>query len=232
MAIVLIARPHGLLGRPQVAARGAAAEPEAPIRPASRTARDSWRRRSPRADRVAVVGALVALCAGARRRCADRGAVRHQPAFHHGPGRHGVVRPRRLFRPRRLRRGFGGEMARRADGRRSRCGPGRGRARRACCSAGSRSGCPASISPCLRSPLPRSSGRSCSNGRSLPAAPMACSASGRASPSIGFPHSFFSRLCSSSPAFCCCGACCSRRSATPCARAAIRRCERRPSAST
>ncbi len=37
MAIVLIARPHGLLGRPQVAARGTAAEPEAPIRPASRT---------------------------------------------------------------------------------------------------------------------------------------------------------------------------------------------------
>ncbi|MFY9893614.1 MAG: ABC transporter permease [Xanthobacteraceae bacterium] len=37
MAIVLIARPHGLLGRPQVAARGAAAELEAPIRPASRT---------------------------------------------------------------------------------------------------------------------------------------------------------------------------------------------------
>ncbi len=36
MAIVLIARPHGLLGRPQAAARGAAAEPEAPIRPASR----------------------------------------------------------------------------------------------------------------------------------------------------------------------------------------------------
>ena len=29
-------------------------------------------------------------------------AVRRQPAFHHGPGRHGVVRPCRLFRPRRL----------------------------------------------------------------------------------------------------------------------------------
>ncbi len=29
-------------------------------------------------------------------------AVRRQPALHHGPGRHGVVRPRRLFRPRRL----------------------------------------------------------------------------------------------------------------------------------
>jgi len=47
MAIVLIARPHGLLGRPQVAARGAAAEPEAPIRPASRT--------------VAVLGVAVLL---------------------------------------------------------------------------------------------------------------------------------------------------------------------------
>ena len=47
MAIVLIARPHGLLGRPQVAARGAAAEPEAPIRPASRT--------------VAILGVVVLL---------------------------------------------------------------------------------------------------------------------------------------------------------------------------
>ncbi len=47
MAIVLIARPHGLLGRPQVAARGAAAEPEAPIRQASRT--------------VAVLGVAVLL---------------------------------------------------------------------------------------------------------------------------------------------------------------------------
>jgi branched-chain amino acid transport system permease protein len=47
MAIVLIARPHGLLGRPQVAARGAAAEPEAPIRPASRT--------------VAIIGVVVLL---------------------------------------------------------------------------------------------------------------------------------------------------------------------------
>ena len=47
MAIVLIARPHGLLGRPQVAARGGAAEPEAPIRPASRT--------------VAILGVVVLL---------------------------------------------------------------------------------------------------------------------------------------------------------------------------
>ena len=36
----------------------------------------------------------------------------------------------------------------------------------------------------------------------------------------------------SSPAYCCCGAFCSRRSATPCAPAATRRCARRRSAST
>ena len=36
MAVVLIARPQGLLGRPQIAARGGGAI-EAPIRPASRT---------------------------------------------------------------------------------------------------------------------------------------------------------------------------------------------------
>jgi len=35
MAIVLIVRPHGLLGRPQIAVRGAA-EPDVPIRPASK----------------------------------------------------------------------------------------------------------------------------------------------------------------------------------------------------
>ena len=34
MAVVLIARPHGLLGRPQITVRGTA-EPDAPIRPAS-----------------------------------------------------------------------------------------------------------------------------------------------------------------------------------------------------
>ena len=37
MAVVLIARPQGLLGRPQIAARGTGAI-EAPIRPASRAA--------------------------------------------------------------------------------------------------------------------------------------------------------------------------------------------------
>ncbi len=232
MAIVLIARPHGLLGRPQVAARGAAAEPEAPIRPASRT--------------VAILGVVVllvliaspllaqrfTLCLGARRRCADRGAVRHQPAFHHGPGRHGLVRPRRLFRPRRLRCRFGGEMARRADGPRSRRGSGRGRAWRVAVRL-------------VRGPSVRCLSRH-AHARLCPDClvdrfPMAgvyrrlqWRARRLAERSIrsAFRHSFFSRLCSSSPAFCCCGACCSRRSATPCAPAAIRRCGRRRSAST
>ena len=39
-----------------------------------------------------------------RDRHAGRGAVRGEPALHHGAGRHAFVRPRRLFRPRRLRR--------------------------------------------------------------------------------------------------------------------------------
>ncbi len=101
MAVVLIARPQGLLGRPQIAVRGGGAI-EAPIRPASR---------------ALVIASIIvllvllclpliarssALCAGARRRCADRGSVRDQPAFHHGAGRHAFLRPCRLFRPWRL----------------------------------------------------------------------------------------------------------------------------------
>ena len=50
MAVVLIVRPHGLLGRPQIAVRGTA-EPDAPIRPASKAMRDVCLRRAPRADR-------------------------------------------------------------------------------------------------------------------------------------------------------------------------------------
>ena len=49
---------------------------------------------------------------GARHRRADRGPVRHQPAFHHGPGRHAFVRPCRLFRPWRLRRSAAGQVRR------------------------------------------------------------------------------------------------------------------------
>ena len=75
-------------------------------------------------------------------------AVRRQPAFHHGAGRHGVVRPRRLFRPRRLCR-------RRCCSRRPACrwswrcaGAVRRRPVRRWSSAGSACACRASISRC------------------------------------------------------------------------------------
>ena len=105
MAVVLIARPYGLLGRPQ----GAVAR----LRPRARTrcgprpwrsscrsrgaARDCSRCRSPRqlSPYALVLGidVLIAIL------FAD------SPAFHHGTGRHAFVRPCRLFRPRGLRRG-------------------------------------------------------------------------------------------------------------------------------
>ena len=147
MAVVLIVRPYGLLGRAQGAVRSIA-EPEEPIRPAT--------------PLLKVLGGVVlalllclpllaqtsALSADPRHRRADRGDLRHLAAFHHGSGRHAFLRPRRLFRPRRLWRGAAGEMAwpcrwgwRSLPRRWSRL-PAR------CCSAGSRCGCPASISPC------------------------------------------------------------------------------------
>ena len=147
MAVVLIARPQGLLGRPQIArtryrsARGADPSGFA-------LAGHPQRRRVARAVRVAALGAVLALCAGARHRRADRGAVRHQPAFHHGARRDAFVRPCRLFRPRRVWRGAGGEMAGGAYGL-SRLPWRRSQPRSAlCCSAGSRCGFPVSISPC------------------------------------------------------------------------------------
>ena len=88
-----------------------------------------------------------------RHRAADRHrllrAVRRQPALHHGPGRHGVVRPRRLLRPRRLCR-----RARCSSRPACRWKPAlvAGAARRRRCrrglSAGSACACRASISPC------------------------------------------------------------------------------------
>ena len=126
MAIVLIARPQG--------SAWASANHRA------------WRHRHRSADppgfahacgcehscaaRLAVPAAscpLAAVRAGARRRCADRGSVRDQPAFHHGAGRHAFLRPCRLFRPRRLWRSPCREMACGADGHGARARAGRGR---------------------------------------------------------------------------------------------------------
>ncbi len=119
MAVVLIVRPYGLLGRPQGAVRSPRrarrADPPGDtghVKIAGRVVASSLLA-LPAADRQD-----LALYAGARHRRADRGAVRHQPAFHHGAGRHAFVRPCGLFRPRRLRRGAAGEMVCGADGAR------------------------------------------------------------------------------------------------------------------
>ena len=114
MAIVLIVRPYGLLGRAQGAVRNPA-EAEDPIRPATLPLKLTG---------AAVLAALLAaaacaqdlaLCAGARDRRADRDPVRDLAAFHHGSGRHAFLRPCRLFRPRRLWRRADGEVPGRPD---------------------------------------------------------------------------------------------------------------------
>ena len=83
MAIVLIVRPYGLLGRPQGTVRSVA-EAEDPIRPSSPAAEDVRARGACPACVPAAARALLALCARARHRRADRRPVRDQPALHHG----------------------------------------------------------------------------------------------------------------------------------------------------
>ncbi len=115
MAIVLVLRPWGLLGKPQSSVRSAG-QIEAPIAPAGRTLQIIG---------AAVLAALLVLplVAGARLlydraddRHPGRRAVRRVAAFHHGPGRHAFVRSCRLFRPRRLWRGASVQECRPADG--------------------------------------------------------------------------------------------------------------------
>ena len=147
MAIVLIVRPYGLLGRPQAAVRNPA-ETDDPIRPAKSVAPGRGGRGPRRTAAAAVRKQGVAVCAGARHRRVDRDPVRDLAAFHHGSRWHALVRPRRLFRPRRLWRGADGEVSRGADTGRP---ASRRRSRRSwarCCSAGSRYGCPGSIWRC------------------------------------------------------------------------------------
>ena len=104
MAVVLIVRPHGLLGGVPVAPHAGGAT-QAPLRPASglrevRRRGAAHRPRLPCRHRKS-----IALHPGARNRRADRRHLRRQPAFHHGAGRHAFVRARRLFRARHLWRG-------------------------------------------------------------------------------------------------------------------------------
>ena len=146
MAVVLVVRPHGLLGRPQALARGAGHAPEFPLRPATPAGRLAG---------MALLAAAGAASGGGRRlraggshRNPDPDAVRRQPALHHGAGRHGVVRPCRLFRAGRLWRRSAGEALRGRHAAGAGGGSAAGRCGRRCCSAGSACGCRASISPC------------------------------------------------------------------------------------
>ncbi len=147
MAIVLIVRPYGLLGKQQGMVRSIA-DPEDPIRPANLAVKAARRRGADRAVEPAIAGENKSLRADPRHRRSHRRAVRHQPALHHGARRHAFVRPRRLLRSRRVRRGAAGEMAGVSDGARARRRASRCVRSARCCSAGSRCGSPASISPC------------------------------------------------------------------------------------
>ena len=125
MAIVLIVRPYGLLGRPQAAVRNPA-ETDDPIRPASRSLKV--------VAALVLVGLLLLPFANKASPYAlvlgidvlDRDPVRDLAAFHHGSRRHALVRPCRLFRARRLWRSPDGEVPRGADTGRPDRGAGRG----------------------------------------------------------------------------------------------------------
>ena len=180
---------------------------------------------------VPLLHGRLALRHRADDRPADRGAVRGQPALHHGAGRHALVRPRRLLRARRLRRRAVAEGARAADGAGAAC---------------SRRWSPRSA-PALRLVRVRLSGvylamltlafaqivwsviyqwDELHRRQQRPHRRLAVRVAGRQAGLL-----LRDARCSRSPAVAV-GACCSRPSATRCAPAAIRRCAPTRSAST
>ena len=110
MAVVLVVRPHGLLGRPQALARvaGTRAGTAAEVRHPGGTAGGY----GPAGGPGAASGGGRRLCADGPDRNPDPDAVRRQPAFHHGSGGHDLVRSCRLFRAGSLWRGAAGEALR------------------------------------------------------------------------------------------------------------------------
>ena len=146
MAVVLVVRPHGLLGRPQALARvagtraGAAAAAGHP----SGTAGGDGLAGGP----GAASGVGRRLRADGADRNPDPDAVRRQPAFHHGAGRHDLVRPCRVFRAGSLWRRSAGEALRGRHAAGAGGGAAAGRCGGRCCSAGSACGCRASTLPC------------------------------------------------------------------------------------
>ena len=128
MAVVLMVRPWGLLGRPEIQLRaagqrrgGRGAAPAARPDPARRRGCSRPGRPAPGpAD-------LLDLDRGRDLRLR---ALRGEPAPPDGGGRHGVVRPRGLLRPRRLRRRAAPQAGGPAHARRLRARAGGGRAGR------------------------------------------------------------------------------------------------------
>ncbi len=101
MAVVLVVRPWGLLGRPEIQLRPPGSGGVAEARPRRHRA-DLARGRRDRAGRSAPGAAdLLDLDRGRDLRLRP---LRGQPASADVGGRHGVVRPRGLLRPGRLRR--------------------------------------------------------------------------------------------------------------------------------
>ena len=129
MAVVLVVRPYGLLGRPEAAQAAPGRAPAPPLESAGP-------RRPPRVARPRARTPPPAA-RGRRLRAvpADRDllsrAVRPEPALHHGPGRHDLVRACRLFRARRLWRRPAGQASGGTDAPGAPRRPGHSRARRA-----------------------------------------------------------------------------------------------------
>ena len=117
MAVVLVLRPWGLLGRPAAEARGRGVRRAAAALSAGREAGLSP---APCSLLAAAPALCRSLCARSAHRHPGVRAVRRQPALHHGPGRHDFLRPCRLFRPGRLRRRPARVARRPADGARAR----------------------------------------------------------------------------------------------------------------
>ena len=119
MAVVLVVRPYGLLGRAQGAVRSVAA-PEDPLRPATTPVEGARRRRAGHSAVPAVAADSQPYLLDSRHRRVDRGDLRHLAAFHRRSRRHAFLRSCGLFRARRLWRGAIGERLEPADGARAR----------------------------------------------------------------------------------------------------------------
>ena len=107
MAVVLVAKPYGLMGAAPARAADDAARRIPRAGRAARPPRRDRRAGRARAGRAAAVDRRR-VSPGPRDRHPRVHAVRREPAARDGHRRHGLVRPRRVFRPRGLRRRAGG----------------------------------------------------------------------------------------------------------------------------